>query len=62
MKKFFAFILTFIVAMIGGTSLYFYFTLEGLYWYHILLWIGASPILIPAGVWWRDYFKNLFGF
>ena len=60
MKHFLIGFLTTIIFAIGWFSLAFYLIIPGFYWYHIFLFAGLHLITVPAMLFWKDYFTDLF--
>lgn len=60
MKKFFVILLILIVLGIGYLSTAYYFIIPKFQWYHILLLLGSHIITVPAIIFWKNYFYDLF--
>jgi len=60
MKTFFIYLLAFIFYMTGYISVILTANLKGFEWWYILIIIGTCFIIIPAILWWCNYFENLF--
>ncbi len=60
MKTFFINFLECVIFIIGYVCFAEYLKLDGIHWYHPLLFIGSFLIFFPAVWWWKDYLNKLF--
>ena len=60
MKKLFTWMLI-VSALFMGTVCYIgYLSLEKMQWYHLYLLAGAQLLFLPALMWWKRFFYDLF--